>query len=222
MTKVLPARNEIQALIEEDPDKVASFANRLFLSDNFSESELVDFAGKLLQRSSKHLRPHLWEAFGQAIRSREIRSHSDWFLLARQRLVDQELPSEETGAIRDFLSDLRILSSELTHDRLTADDSEWDWYAGINHMTRSVGKSKLGECISILTEASSSESFLIRESVVESLAILFTRSDLTNQDLLPFQVQLSRIVSHISSDSDKYVLQSLDTVLPLLGMEAQM
>lgn len=222
MSKAIPTNAEILSLLDEFPDKAASFANQLFSSGGFAEPELIEIAKKLVKGSSAAFRSHLWESFGRSIRSQECRRHSDWFQLARTRLLDKDISAEEFGAIRDFLSDLRVFSVHLDQDRLTAHDSEWDWYVGINRVARTAGKSELVGCIKLLTEASSSGSFLVRESVVEALGILATRSDLSSQDLVPFRIQIARIVSQLSNDSDQFVHQSLETVLPLLDAEAQM
>jgi hypothetical protein len=222
MSKAIPTNTEILALLDKQPDKVASFANQLFSSDCFAEPELIMVAKKLVKGTSADFRSHLWESFGRAIRSQESRCHADWFQLARTRLLENEISAEEFSAIRDFLSDLRIFSPNLDKDSLTAHDSEWDWYVGINHLARTVEKSNLDDCIQILTDASLSESFLVRESVVEALGILATRSNLNSHDLMPFRLQFDLIVSLISNDSNQFVRQSLKTVLPLLDVDTQL
>ena len=222
MTKAIPTKAEIFCLLDEFPDKVASFANQLFSSGCFAEPELIAVAKKLVKGSSSAFQAHLWESFGRLIRSQESPCHSEWFQLARTRLLDKDISAEEFGAIRDFLSDLRVFSAHLGQQSLTDHDSEWDWYVGINHLARTAGKSELDACIKLLTKAALSESFLVRESVVEALGVLATRSDLSSQDLVPFRLRLDRIVSQISSDSNQFVHQSLETVLPLLDVEAHM
>jgi hypothetical protein len=115
-----------------------------------------------------------------------------------------------------------MFSMNLNKNGFAMAESEWDWYVSVNHMARSAGKSELRDCIAVLASASTSRSFLVRESVVESLGILWTRSDLHDQDLMPFRVQFKELISLLSGDHDWFVRQSLETILPLLDLEASM
>jgi len=208
----IPSENQIRELLEVEPLQIIRFANQFFQSAEHSSDLKTKAAELLSDLLVGESRIHFWEALSGFARQGANPCDPRLFSLAKRVLMDATISPEETGAIRNFLSDLRIFAEKESE----GDCSESARFFALNKLARRCSRDDLVDAIKSLDVASYDENFLIRESAAEGLGILGTRSDLDDADIMPFTASYREILNRLSEDESLYVQQSVITVISLV------
>jgi HEAT repeat protein len=87
--------------------------------------------------------------------------------------------------------------------------SEFELFMGIANAARTVeGATSVGEVVRVLERYSRDSRFLVRDSVVNAVSRLCTRSDVEDSWINPYKEQLRSILDAMLTDESAYVRQS--------------
>lgn len=219
----IPDIPEIRALLENEPRRILSFANRFFGDEDISADFRIEVAIRLNEIFQETTQGRFLESDKSCLWCGILRMamydagsiNLKLYEEAKRTLLEVPVESAEAEAIEHFLGDFYSLSSNepglLEKDFSKA--NECQLYVWLGLIANYCDSTRLSETVQRLEQFLQHDSYLIREQVVYGFSSLMSNHNLKDSDLQSCQSDFETALKQLENDSNPYVRQAVRSTI---------